>query len=198
MIFIEGGKYVIRLEEKYGVKITFARDSDDSAADEGKNGRREVLKPDEVLIKGGKKGVAGAKAEILEAVEFEKEANVVSKFTVPTRAVARILGKGGVSINQIKDETGAQIDIDKPADAEGNGKDPTSLSVVRRRPSLLRRRQSWLSRLRCRMKLRRLCALSTRYTGPSSVLVARTCGIWLQRPVDLRTRDSRLVWYTCE
>lgn len=123
MVFTEGGKYVIRLEEKYGVKITFARDSDDSAADEGKNGRREVLKPDEVLIKGGKKGVAGAKAEILEAVEFEKEANVVSKFTVPTRAVARILGKGGVSINQIKDETGAQIDIDKPADAEGNGKD---------------------------------------------------------------------------
>ena len=38
------------------------------------------------------------------------------KFTVPTRAVARILGKGGSSINEIKSTTDAQIDIDKPSD----------------------------------------------------------------------------------
>lgn len=63
----EGGKYVIRLEEKFSVKITFPRgESSDTPAEEQQNGRRENLKPDEVLIKGGKKGVAGAKAEILE------------------------------------------------------------------------------------------------------------------------------------
>lgn len=60
----EGGKYVIRLEEKYSVKITFPRDSDNY--EDAKGGRREPLKSDEVLIKGGKKGVAGAKAEIIE------------------------------------------------------------------------------------------------------------------------------------
>jgi polyribonucleotide nucleotidyltransferase len=49
-------------------------------------------------------------------VEFEKESNNVLKFTVPTRSVARILGKGGVSINGIKDNTDAQIDIDKSED----------------------------------------------------------------------------------
>lgn len=38
------------------------------------------------------------------------------KFTVPTRAVARILGKSGVTINEIKDNTGAQIDVDKATD----------------------------------------------------------------------------------
>jgi polyribonucleotide nucleotidyltransferase len=38
------------------------------------------------------------------------------KFTVPTRAVARILGRGGASINEIKDLTGAIIDIDKLTD----------------------------------------------------------------------------------
>jgi polyribonucleotide nucleotidyltransferase len=53
----------------------------------------------------------------LEALEFEKESNNALKFTVPTRAVARILGKGGVSINEIKDETGAQIDVDKADDS---------------------------------------------------------------------------------
>jgi polyribonucleotide nucleotidyltransferase len=49
-------------------------------------------------------------------VEFEKESNNVLKFTVPTRSVARILGKGGASINEIKDNTNAQIDVDKSED----------------------------------------------------------------------------------
>ena len=93
------------------------------------------MKPDEVLIKGGKKGVAAAKADLLEvcrflccddtsrhliilvkAFEIEKEANNIIKFNVPTRSVARILGRGGNSINDIKDATGAQIDIDKSSD----------------------------------------------------------------------------------
>ena len=108
----QNGKYAIRLEEKYGVKITFPR----GFWENGETRTREALKPDEVLVKGGKKGVAGAKSELLEALEFEKESNKVLQFTVPTRAVARILGRGGANINQIKDDTGAQIDIDRATD----------------------------------------------------------------------------------
>ncbi|EMD37873.1 hypothetical protein CERSUDRAFT_114510 [Gelatoporia subvermispora B] len=108
----QSGKYVIRLEEKYDVKITFPRESESA---EGKT--REPLKSDEVLIRGGRKGVASAKAELLDAVEFEKESNNVVKFTVPTRSVARILGKAGATINEIKDNTGAQIDVDRAEDA---------------------------------------------------------------------------------
>ncbi|KAH7913169.1 hypothetical protein BJ138DRAFT_1171481 [Hygrophoropsis aurantiaca] len=111
----QSGKYAIRLEEKYSVKITFPRQS----AENGEGKTREQLKSDEVLIKGGKKGVAGAKSELMDAVEFEKESNNVLKFTVPTRSVARILGKGGASINEIKDDTGAQIDVDKAGDDTG-------------------------------------------------------------------------------
>ncbi|TFK54204.1 SCP160 protein [Heliocybe sulcata] len=107
----QGGKYVIRLEEKYAVKITFPRDMG-----EGEGRTRENLKADEVLVKGGRKGVANAKSELMDAVEFEKENNNVINFTVPTRAVARILGRGGASINDIKDSTNTQIDIDKGAD----------------------------------------------------------------------------------
>ncbi|CDO77315.1 hypothetical protein BN946_scf184775.g5 [Trametes cinnabarina] len=108
----QNGKYVIRLEEKYGVKITFPREA--HADGEGKT--REQLKADEVLVKGGRKGVAQAKQELMDAVEFEKESNNVVKFTVPSRSVARILGKGGATINEIKDNTGAQIDVDKASD----------------------------------------------------------------------------------
>ncbi len=58
----QSGKYVIRLEEKYSVKITFPREASESG--EGKT--RESLKSDEVLIKGGRKGVASAKSELLD------------------------------------------------------------------------------------------------------------------------------------
>ena len=51
-----------------------------------------------------------------QALEFEKESNNQIKFTVPTRSVARILGKGGASINEIKESSGAQIDVDKGTD----------------------------------------------------------------------------------
>lgn len=52
-------------------------------------------------------------------MEFEKESNNILKFTVPTRSVARILGRGGVSINEIKDNTDAQIDVDKSTEDGG-------------------------------------------------------------------------------
>ncbi|ORY33442.1 putative SCP160 protein [Naematelia encephala] len=111
-----GGKYAIRLEEKYGVKLSFPRDNKDGSASS---------KPDEVTIRGGKKGVASAKAELLEAAAFETESRQSLTFTVPTKAVAQIVGKSGATINGIKDETGAQIDIDKTHGDDGK----TSVTV---------------------------------------------------------------------
>ncbi|TXT10874.1 hypothetical protein VHUM_02379 [Vanrija humicola] len=106
-----GGKYAIRLEEKYGVKLSFPRDNKDKDSKDAKD-----AKSDEVTIRGGKKGVAAAKAELLEAAAFE----------VPSKAVAMIVGKQGATINGIKDDTGAQIDIDKSA-----GKDDKTTITVR-------------------------------------------------------------------
>jgi polyribonucleotide nucleotidyltransferase len=48
-----------------------------------------------------------------QALDYEKENNNVLKFTIPTRSVARVLGRGGASIIEIKDQTDAQIDIAK-------------------------------------------------------------------------------------
>jgi len=53
-----------------------------------------------------------------QALEFEKENNQTVEFSVPARAIARILGKGGANINDIKDKTGAQIDVDKSSETE--------------------------------------------------------------------------------
>jgi rRNA processing protein Krr1/Pno1 len=106
-----GGKYAIRLEEKYGVKLSFPRDNKDGPASSGNS--------DEVTIRGGKKGVASAKAELLEAAAFETESRQSLTFTVPTKSVAQIVGKSGATINAIKDDTGAQIDIDKSSTDDG-------------------------------------------------------------------------------
>lgn len=57
----QGGKYVVRLEDKYDVKITFPRDGDHAT-----DGRRDVPKQDEVIVRGGRKGVTQAKNEILD------------------------------------------------------------------------------------------------------------------------------------
>ena len=61
-----GGKYVVRLEEKYDVKITFPRDNREGQEASENRGRDPIPKADEVVIKGGKKGVSHAKAELLE------------------------------------------------------------------------------------------------------------------------------------
>lgn len=45
----------------------------------------------------------------MEAFEVEKESDNALEFTVPSRAVPRIVGKGGASIGQIKSDTGAEI-----------------------------------------------------------------------------------------
>jgi predicted PilT family ATPase len=111
----QSGKYVIRLEERYNVKIMFPR----GLSENSESRSREFLKPDEVLVKGGKKGVAGAKSELLEAADFEKETNNVIQFSIPAPAIPRILGRGGATIKQIKDDTDATIDLDRAEDGSG-------------------------------------------------------------------------------
>lgn len=102
------GKYVARLQDKYGVHIAFPP----SGAERG---------TDEVSIRGGKQGVAQAKAELLELLQYEQERSHVAHMTVPQRALRRILGRGGSTINRIRAESEAQIDVDAGERAEGEG-----------------------------------------------------------------------------
>lgn len=99
-----GGKYVSRLQDKYGVRILFPRGNDDA---------------DEVSVRGGKRGVAEAQAELLELLAYEQERNQVEEMVVPQRAVARILGRSGATINQLRLESGAEIDVEREGGAGG-------------------------------------------------------------------------------
>ena len=110
-----------RLQDRYNVRVMFPRSAQgpgdsDSMIDGSDAGASRPTRPnqaaDEVIVRGGKKGVAAAKSEILELLEYEKENNNIGEVSVASQSVARILGKSGATINQIRDDTGAQIDID--------------------------------------------------------------------------------------
>lgn len=79
------GQSRIRLAEKYSVKLSFPGDKEGAAS---KN-----AKPDEVTIRGGRKRVAAAKSQLLEAAAYETESRQSLTFTVPSKAVASIVGK---------------------------------------------------------------------------------------------------------
>ena len=102
----QGGKYVQRLQDKYEVYISFPHGD---AGDDG-------LAKDEVSVRGPSKGVAAAKAELLELLEYERERDNAEELTIPDAAVPRVLGRGGATINQLRLETGAMIDLDRGAD----------------------------------------------------------------------------------
>ena len=105
----------IRDRDKYDVHINFP------------HGHDARLKPDEVSIRGGRKGVAEARTELLELLEYEKERNNTKVLVLPTRAIARVLGRAGATINQIRLESGADIDVDPQSDA----KKPTTMLQLR-------------------------------------------------------------------
>ncbi|KAJ2776102.1 hypothetical protein H4R18_005849 [Coemansia javaensis] len=104
------GRYARRLEEKYATRIRFAgsRRADSApAADDGD----APLAPDQILIRGGRKGVAAAKAELLDLAAYELEHRHTLRFAVAAAAVPRIVGKAGARIAEIKAATGARIDL---------------------------------------------------------------------------------------
>ncbi|CAD6974475.1 unnamed protein product [Tilletia controversa] len=105
-----GGKYVTRLQDTYGVRINFPSANGDGAQ-----------KADEVTLRGGKKGVESAKAELLELVDYEKENNNTLTFDVAAKSISRIVGKGGQTVSQIRDDTDAQIDIDRETETSKDG-----------------------------------------------------------------------------
>ena len=64
-------------------------------------------------------------AELVELAAYEQENNHQGSMTVSTRSIPRILGKSGSTINQIRDDTGAQIDVER----EDKGAETASISL---------------------------------------------------------------------
>ncbi|KAL6451050.1 hypothetical protein SBY92_001300 [Candida maltosa Xu316] len=105
--------YINRLQDKYNVKIRFPSDTSANFADAPNN-------KDEVTIKGPSKGVAKAEEELNELYAFEKENGFKQVVQIPIKAIARVIGKSGETINDIADGTGVEYTF-KRDNEETNG-----------------------------------------------------------------------------
>ncbi|KAE8445099.1 hypothetical protein EG329_013701 [Mollisiaceae sp. DMI_Dod_QoI] len=115
------GTLVNRLQEKYNVQIYFPRSAkpardDQSSADAAsvKGGRREQL-PDEVIIRGPKKGADEARDEILSLVQYYKDNSHEEKISVQASQIPSLIGQGGSVMDEIRQVSGARVDIPKAA-----------------------------------------------------------------------------------
>ncbi|KAG0209573.1 hypothetical protein BGX33_005468 [Mortierella sp. NVP41] len=105
------GHYVRRLEEKYGVRIQFPKAAD--LEDDEDQSKLNV-----VLVSGGKKGVQGAKEELLELLDYEKENNNTLELVVEPKMLPHIVGRNGAKINEIQESSQTRIDIRRSTDSD--------------------------------------------------------------------------------
>ncbi|KAJ1655030.1 hypothetical protein IWQ61_005146 [Dispira simplex] len=109
------GRFARRLEEKYSVFIKFPKSHASSGTDTPERSASPTepvgQKADEIIIKGGRKGVEEAKAELLELAEYEEAHNQSETFQVPSAAIPYIVGRSGAQVNEIKDATNTHIDL---------------------------------------------------------------------------------------
>ncbi|KAF8458207.1 hypothetical protein BDZ91DRAFT_666179 [Kalaharituber pfeilii] len=116
----QGGKFVRRLEEKYGVRINFPKTKEDDSAETGSDTGAPVnfrqLAPDEVMIKGGKKGCAEARSEIEELLKYEIEHGQVVTLSIAAKNVKGLFTTYGKEFKRIREESEAKIDVPNDAD----------------------------------------------------------------------------------
>jgi len=112
----KNGHLVKRLEDKYAVRINFPRTGEDLG-----DGTDRPSAADEVVIKGSKKGVLSAEDELRDLLNYEAEHGHSTEITVPSKAISRIVGKGGNTINDLKLETTTRIDIERAKDKGDTG-----------------------------------------------------------------------------
>ncbi|KAI5807382.1 hypothetical protein DFH27DRAFT_545989 [Peziza echinospora] len=111
------GRFVRRLEEKYNVRINFPKSRDDDAkSDAGSDvdpasTKPQVLASDEILIKGPRKGVSDAKAEIEELLKYEISNSQTANLTISVKHLKPFYGIYGKEVRRIREEGGVRVDV---------------------------------------------------------------------------------------
>ncbi|KIW04307.1 uncharacterized protein PV09_04600 [Verruconis gallopava] len=113
------GSQVNRLQDRYNVRINFPRNasSDDNASELGsvRNFRNQAA--DEVIIKGPKRGADEAREELLNLLQYVMDNSHVETLSVQQAQIPSLIGAGGREMDQLRLQTGCQIDIPNARDA---------------------------------------------------------------------------------
>ncbi|CRK33703.1 hypothetical protein BN1708_019286, partial [Verticillium longisporum] len=112
------GSVINRLQTKYKVVINFPKPAKapkedaanaDAASDAGKPKRHQ--EPDEVVIRGPRKGADEARDEILSYLQWLKDNSFTATVTVQQKQVPSLIGQGGAALDELRQSTGAKIDV---------------------------------------------------------------------------------------
>ncbi|PHH80063.1 hypothetical protein CDD82_1995 [Ophiocordyceps australis] len=116
------GSQINRLQTRYKVLIFFPRSS--KASDEQSSTASEVRSkhhqqaPDEVVIRGPKKGADEARDELFSLHRYLEEHSATATVPVQQKQVGSLIGQGGAALDELRQITGARIDVptDRSAD----------------------------------------------------------------------------------
>ncbi|KAL2161967.1 hypothetical protein VTH06DRAFT_7752 [Thermothelomyces fergusii] len=113
------GSQVNKLQTRYKVHIFFPRNNTkgtkddesarDSSSDTGKGHRQQA--PDEVIVRGPKRGADEAREELLALLQYLKDTSFTATVTVQKKQLPSLIGAGGAALEQVRQETGARIDV---------------------------------------------------------------------------------------
>lgn len=112
-----GGESVRRLESRYDVRIMFPKSSksNSDAAGETDNSNNKQG-PNEVIIKGGKKGVEEARSEIVALLKYEEAKSHTATISVAAKAVEFMFRNASKEIKQLREDSQVRIDIPQRPD----------------------------------------------------------------------------------
>ncbi len=123
LIGAQGGT-INRLQTRYKVVVFFPRSAKsakddesnaDAASDAGKPRRQQA--PDEVIIRGPKKGADEARDEILTLYQYLKDNSYSATISMQQKQLPFLIGQGGAAMEALRQQTGAKIDIPNGRDA---------------------------------------------------------------------------------
>lgn len=126
------GSQVNRLQDRYNVRVQFPRTaatvSDDrSIADGGSEGNsfrgnRSNQAPDEVIIRGPRRGADEARDELLNLLQWTIDNSHTSTVSVAQSQLPSLIGPGGRGMENTRLTTGAQIDVPNRDSADPSGR----------------------------------------------------------------------------
>ncbi|KAI9835902.1 MAG: hypothetical protein M1819_001800 [Sarea resinae] len=122
------GSQVNRLQDRYSVRVNFPRSTpihDDqsttdatSDAGTGIKTNRPAQGPDEVIIRGPRKGADEARDELLNLLQWTIDHSHMATVSVAQSQIPSLIGQGGREMENMRMSTGAQIDV--PGLRDGN------------------------------------------------------------------------------
>jgi predicted PilT family ATPase len=124
------GNQINKLQTRYKVQIHFPRaarsirddqSNVDIASEAGRKGGRREQEPDEVIVKGPKKGADGARDEILSLLQYLKDNSFTATVSVQPSQIPSLIGQRGSGMDELRQATGAKIDVPNARDI----KDPS-------------------------------------------------------------------------